>query len=307
MSSPVVNNRPWGGFAWVTLAYVVAIAVAGLTLRFLPTDWHVMSRMAVADLAATIVVFVFSRGLNNSSLYDAYWSVAPMVIAIWLALGPGRGRGLDARQALVLSLVSLYGIRLTYNWARGWTGLGHEDWRYVQMREANPRAYWLISFSALHLFPTLMVLLGVLPLYAALVTGSDGLNGLDLFAAVITLGAVTLEGVADNQLRAFRADPKNEKRICDVGVWAYSRHPNYFGEISFWCCLFLFGVAAGSPAWMAAGPAVMIGLFVGASIPMSEKRSLLRRPAYAEHQRKVSMLVPWFPKKDEGDSTPVAD
>ncbi len=296
MSTPVVTQRPWGGFAWVTLAYIVAIAVAALTLRFVPSDWHVLSAVAVADAAATLAIFAFSRGLNNTSVYDAYWSVAPMVIAFFLALGPGRGRELDGRQLMVLSLVSLYAIRLTWNWARGWTGLSHEDWRYVQMREAMPKAYWLVSLTGLHLFPTVMVLLGVLPLYAALVTGADGLNALDVVAALVTLGAVLIEGIADNQLRAFRRDPANTGRICDVGLWAFSRHPNYFGEILFWCGLFLFGLAAGAPAWMAVGPSVMVGLFVGASIPMSEKRSLQRRPEYAEHQRRVSMLVPWFPK-----------
>ncbi len=299
MSAPVVAHRPWGGFAWVTLAYIVAIAVAAMTLRFLPLEWHPLSQIAVADVAATIAVFAFSRGLNNTSLYDPYWSVAPMVIAFWLALGPGRGRGLDVRQLVILGLVSLYAVRLTLNWARGWSGLAHEDWRYVQMRVAAPKAYWLVSLCALHLFPTGMVLLGVLPLYAALVTGGDGFNPLDIVAGIVTLAAVLIEGIADQELRAFRADPKNEGRICNAGLWAFSRHPNYFGEIMFWCGLFLFGLAAGAPGWMVVGPLVMIGLFVGASIPMSEKRSLLRRPAYAEHQRRVSMLVPWFSQKPD--------
>ena len=106
-----------------------------------------------------------------------------------------------------------------------------------------------------------------------------------------------IEVVADRQKRAFRRDPANRGRFIATGLWAWSRHPNYFGEISFWVGLWLFGVAAGAPWWAAAGWISMVVLFAGASIPMAEKRSLARRPHYAEHQKRVSMLIPLPPKK----------
>jgi steroid 5-alpha reductase family enzyme len=95
-------------------------------------------------------------------------------------------------------------------------------------------------------------------------------------------------------MRAFARDPASRGRTIDTGLWAWSRHPNYLGEIGTWCGLYLFGLAA-DPSWWwtVAGPLVMVLLFETASIPMMEKRSLRRRPEFADYQRRVPRLVPW--------------
>lgn len=152
-----------------------------------------------------------------------------------------------------------------------------------------------MSLVALHLFPTVLVFIGVVPLYTAVVEAPAGFGWLDVVAALVTLGAIVIEAVADEQLRAFRRSTP-DGGICNVGLWSWSRHPNYFGEIGFWLGLYLFGLAAGAPWWTGIGFASMVALFLGATIPMAEKRSLARRPAYAEHQKKVSMLVPLPPR-----------
>jgi steroid 5-alpha reductase family enzyme len=297
MNAPFVPNRPWRDFAVVTLAYLVGFVVAGAVVNALPAEWHPIAVFALADVAATVAVFAFSFANDNTSFYDPYWSVAPVVIAVWLALGPGAARGLDARQVAVLALVTLYGMRLTFNWARGWAGIRHEDWRYVEFRQKTGKAYWLVSLSALHLFPTVMVLLGCLPLHAALVAPATPFGLLDVVAVVVTLAAIVIEALADEQLRAFRRSKRADGDICTVGLWSWSRHPNYFGEMSFWFGLWLFGVANGAPWWAALGWVAMVVMFVGATIPMAEKRSLSRRPHYADHQKRVSMVLPLPPKK----------
>jgi steroid 5-alpha reductase family enzyme len=295
MNAPVVSERPWSGFAIVGFAYVVAHLVAYAVVQALGGQ-HPLLIVAAADVAATIAVFVFSRAFDNSSFYDAYWSVAPASIALWLAFVPGGVEGLTLRQGLVLALVLFYAVRLTFNWARGWTGLKHEDWRYVDLRNKTGKLYWLVSFWALHFFPTVMVYLGIVPLQTALVDNPRGFGVLDVVAAIVTFGAVMIETIADEQLRNYRRSHPGGG-ICDVGLWSWSRHPNYFGEISFWVGLWIFGLAAGAPWWSVAGVLAMVGLFVGASIPMAEKRSIARRPHYVEHQKRVSMLIPLPPKK----------
>src|SRR5690606_1694239 len=113
-------------YALVTLAYVCALAVAALVVSVLP-ELSPLWAAAIADVAATIVIFVFGTVFRNSSFYDPYWSVAPIVLAGYWALTPTSGGVPTARIALVLAAVAIWGVRLTYNWASHWGGLGHED------------------------------------------------------------------------------------------------------------------------------------------------------------------------------------
>lgn len=284
--------------ALVASAYVAGFFAAWAAIAFYPGPQSPWVLVAVGDVVATLVVFAFSLVFRNTSFYDPYWSVAPMVIAPYLWLG-FEGEAVFGRQVLVTVLVWAWGARLTYNWARGWTGLDHEDWRYVDMREKTGAAFQLVNLFGLQMFPTVLVYLGCLPLLGALITGDGPLGPLDAVAALITLGATVIEGLADNQLRAFVQSGPPKGSVMDRGLWSWSRHPNYFGEISFWCGLALFGFAAGEtdPYLLLSGPVAMILLFVGVSIPMMEKRQGARKPAYADYRRRVSMLVPRPPKR----------
>lgn len=288
MSSPIIVRS----LAWVVVAYVVAF-IAAFAAGYAVRGQHPLIVAAVADIAGTIVIFLFSMLFNNSSFYDAYWSVAPIALGgywIWAA------RDHDPnvlRQGLVLGLVTLWGVRLTFNWARGWTGLGHEDWRYVDLRAKHGRMYWLVSFGGIHFFPTVLVFAGCLGLYAAVSDGTQPIGVLDGMAAAVTAFAVWLEATADKQLRRFVLSNPPQGAMLDSGLWAYSRHPNYLGEISFWFGLFLFGLAAGRGYWWtAAGPVSMLLLFLFVSIPMIEERHLQRRPAYSALMQRIPMLFP---------------
>jgi steroid 5-alpha reductase family enzyme len=278
------------GFAWVTVAYAVAAVAAFGVVRWVPAGWALWQVVLAADVVATVVVFGFSVAFDNSSVYDAYWSVAPMAIAPALAVV---GRAPVARKVIVVALVLLWGARLTYNWARGWAGMGHEDWRYVEHRR-HGRAYWVVSFVGIHMMPTLLVFAGCLSLFPALVTGAGPLGPIDALAFVVTAGAIALEGMADEQLRAFRLTNPPPGTILETGVWAWSRHPNYLGEVSLWWGLALFGLAAdGGAWWVLAGPVAITLLFTFISVPLLDKRSLARRPQYAEHMARVPALFPW--------------
>jgi steroid 5-alpha reductase family enzyme len=292
----VVNYlRMQRDFAWIVVAYVAAFVVAVVVA--LTGGWqHPIAVAFAADVAATIVVFAFSVAFGNSSFYDAYWSVIPPLIAVYWALcAVPEVNGL--RQAVVIALVWLWGARLTYNWARGWGGLGHEDWRYVDLRGQTGAGYWPVSFVGLHMMPTLQVFLGCLSLYPALVVGARPFGLLDCLAVLVTAGAIWIEARADKELVRFRRSQPPREAILDTGVWAYSRHPNYFGEMSFWWGLFLFGLSANpSYWWTIVGPVAITLLFRFASLPLIETRMLSRRPGFAAHQQRVSMVIPWFPR-----------
>lgn len=291
MSSRSPTSRT-AAFAYVTTAYALGSVLAWLVASRLLTGAPTWAVILAADAAATVAVFVFSVVFDNSSFYDPYWSVAPMVIAPWLFVSSASGAPF-ARKIMVLALVLLWGARLTWNWARGWQGLAHEDWRYVDMRKKSKRAYWLVSFVGIHMMPTLWVYLGCLALLPALATGTRPLGVLDALGLVVTGSAIAIETIADEQLRAFRLSAPRGGSILNRGLWALSRHPNYLGELSFWWGLWLFGLAADPSAYVTAlGPLSITVLFVFVSVPMLDRRSVARRPAYADHMARVPGLVP---------------
>ena len=143
---PIGDRASLAVLAWV---YVAALAVGtGVVLAL--DHWHPLTRLLVADLAATLTVFAASLTLDNTSVYDPYWSVAPFAIAIWWAAGDGVWSG---SEIWGLVLLGIWGARLTSNFLRGWPGLQHEDWRYDAYRRHGPgassRAVRLRSFHVL--------------------------------------------------------------------------------------------------------------------------------------------------------------
>jgi steroid 5-alpha reductase family enzyme len=166
------------------------------------------------------------------------------------------------------------------------------DWRYRDL-QAQTGVFWpVVNLCGIHLFPTVLVYLGCLAMWPAL-TSPTPFGLLDVIAAIVTLVAVVVEMVADLQRKAYTRNAA-AGGVLESGLWAWSRHPNYLGEIGFWCGLFLFAVATGWQAWWTlVGPAAMIALFLGISIPMIERRQVARRPEYAALQKRVPVLFPW--------------
>ncbi len=292
------RNKPLG-LALVTLSYVIA-TVAGLAaVRAWMPDGEIFWRFALADAVATGVIFAFSMAFRNSSFYDPYWSVKPMGVVVWLAaFAPEGTAALDLRVRLVTVLMLLYGARLTWNWARGWTGLDHEDWRYVDLARKTGAFYPLVSLTGIHYFPTVLVYLGCLPLFDAMLAGGDvPFGALDLLGAVVLLSGIVIEATADQQLRRFRLSRPPREKILETGLWRYARHPNYFGEMLVWWGAAFFGLAVGFSWYTFAGAAAITLLFVFISTPMIDERMLARRPAYGERMKRVSALIPWPPRR----------
>ncbi len=244
-------------FLIVIAAYALAGAAAVGTGILLQAQQPIVI-VGLADVAATIVIFLFSVITNNSSIYDPYWSVAPVPIALFWLLQPGSNGFANVRHVLIFALLCLWALRLTANWAMRWRGLSHEDWRYRDMRKQIGRLYWPISLLGIHLMPTVLI-----------------------------------EGTADVQMRRFRRTRSAEQTI-PPGLWSASRHPNYFGEVLIWWGLFLFVPLAHPDFWWAiAGPITILLLFLGISIPIMERHLLAEHPTYAEYKRRVSPFVPW--------------
>ncbi|MEU4562891.1 DUF1295 domain-containing protein [Actinoplanes sp. NPDC023936] len=276
-------------YAVVALTYLAAALAAGAAAALLLPGPHPLLVTFAADVVATLVVFAVSMVIRNASLYDPYWSVAPAVIVFAWVLGES---GEIVRQTTVLLLVLIWSVRLTWNWASSWRGLDQEDWRYVRLRAQRP-PFWLVNLVGIQLMPTVVVFAGLLAVWPAVAVPGRGFGVLDIVAVAVTAAAVAIEATAGRQLHRFAADPAHRGQIMASGLWRYSRHPNYLGEILFWWGMWLFGLAA-APGWWwtVVGPVTMVLLFTAVSIPMMDKRSLERRPAYEEHMRRVPALLP---------------
>ncbi len=279
-----IKNSKAKSIIVITVIYVLAAALGVavfMSLRYL--TWI---SLLIADVAATVFVFVFSLIFKNASVYDPYWSVQPIVIVAGFALTNN-----ISAPATILLLVSIvyWGIRLTGNWAYVFGGLNHQDWRYTKLQKDTGKFYPLINFLGIHLMPTLIVYLTTLP--AVYVTQYQlRANAGSYIGAAVCIGAATLQLAADMQMQRYRKS--GQHGLIRTGLWKYARHPNYLGEILMW-----WGVAIQAISvmpdhwWFAAGALANTILFLTVSIPMADKRQS-EKPGYAEYKAHTRSLLP---------------
>jgi steroid 5-alpha reductase family enzyme len=204
-------------------------------------------------------------------------------------------QALDARVWIVLALVTIWAARLGSHVLRRWRKLGHEDYRYAEMRRKRGGNFPFTSLFWIFWLQALLLWIISWPLQAAFLRGRP-LTWLDAVGVTLAVAGVVIEAVADTQLTRFRADPRNAQKVLDTGLWAWSRHPNYFGDFALWWGFFLLGIAAGGPWWIVLGPIVMSALLVHYSgAGLMEDTIGQRRPGYSDYVRRTSLFVPWPP------------
>merc|ERR1711953_457433 len=253
------------------------------------------------DLSCTGFIFIFSFIWNNSSCYDPYWSILPVLILRHQLINKDN---LSGRDYLIAAVVLVWGARLTYNWLRSFRTWSHQDWRYTGLRDScigwmSPLfglvTYWVV-FSGLgfHIYPTLSVFGGLLPGIYAIAEANAALNALDLLGGSISLAGVALQGTADNQLYAFRKSANFKPgSILKTGLWGRVRHPNYLGEMLFWIGLAVIGFAGTNNPYLFAGAAQMVLLITCYSAPAMDKKMLdSRGKSYKVYAAKTPCFIP---------------
>lgn len=270
-------------FVIVTIVYILAAVLGVFVYRWLPFDWWL--NLLIADVAATVLTFIFSVAFRNASVYDPYWSVQPIVILIAFAIG----KEMTLERVLLLIAVCFWGVRLTANWAYTFHDLTHQDWRYTMLKEKTGVFYPVINFVGIHMVPTLIVYGCTLPGVYALLHDSAWNAGSILFF-LLSVGAAVLQGTADIQMHRFRKHRTGT--FIRTGLWKYARHPNYLGEILMWWGVALAVVCVHPGAWyLCAGAAANTVLFLVVSIPMADNRQSAK-PGFAEYKKQTRMLLP---------------
>ena len=279
----------------LTICFVIYLLAFYFSFILLPeTTKNIWLEITLWHIYATLFIYFGSLLLKNSSLYDPFWSLAPLVIVIYLAI--------ISENSLITNLIILipivfWGIRLTRNWIIGWPGLKHEDFRYIDLKNT----YWIKreinNLFGIHLFPTLIVNLSLYPLLYVF-TYEISITFSLCIALLITFLGVVLEAIADEQMRNFRNNPANKGKTMKYKLWKYSRHPNYLGELLFWFGICLIGMNSNNaPILIILCPMAMMMLFVFVSCPLMDERSLKNRSDYHEYMEKTSQLFLLPPKE----------
>ncbi len=276
------ENRA-ASFIIVTLIYVLATVVGVYTYQALDFVWWLS--LLIADMVATIVTFVFSVLLKNASVYDPYWSVQPPVILVAFAL---KNR-LTALGVLLLIVVFFWAIRLTANWAYTFGNLTHQDWRYTMLSQKTGALYPFVNFTGIHMVPTLVVYACVLPAVYA-IKNALALTPMSVVFLCVSLLAASMQGIADLQMHQFRKN--RDGAFIQRGLWKYSRHPNYLGEILMWWGVGLAVVSAAPTAiGLLLGAIANTALFLLVSIPLADGRQS-KKEGFAEYKAQTRALLP---------------
>jgi len=247
----------------------------------------------IACCGIMVLVWLWSYRIKNGGVVDIFWSYNFPVIAIVLFLF---APGFETRKLLICGMVIVAGVRLgTHLAVRVLKHLRQEEPRYKQLRsewEPNAERKFFFFFQ----FQAISNVLLATPFFIAAINTKNELSPFEYAGIALWLVSVIGEALADAQLAGFKKDPSNKGKVCDTGLWGYSRHPNYFFEWLMWVSYFVF--ALGSPYGYLAiiSPAIILYLLLKVTgIPATEEQSIRSKgDAFKKYQQKTSAFVPWF-------------
>ena len=206
-------------------------------------------------------------------------------------------RPLNSVRVLLSISVILWGIRLTLNWIYTFDNLLWIDWRYKQLKEQSGKLYPLVNFLGIHLFPTIIVYLCILPL-AYVFYNESTLSVFVILFFITSILSFTMQGIADLQMHHFRKNRRST--FIRTGLWKYSRHPNYLGEILMWWSIGLasvFSLGFFNYFPLLIGASCNTLLFVFISIPLAEKHQASRKEGFEDYKKETRMLLPIYKRK----------
>lgn len=258
--------------------------------------WFLTAAGTAVAVGLFALTWLLSLKLDNFSFVDVTWSYALAVVAplyAWLA-----GGGWTQRKIIAVTMAVVWSVRLgTYLFFRVKRHHPHEDVRYAVLREKWRDALARNFFFFFQAQAVLIVLLAA-PVLLACLNPAPQLNLIEIAGALLWLTGICGEALSDAQMQRFKADPASKGKVCQVGLWRYSRHPNYFFESVVWWGFWLF--ACGSPwGWVTLyAPLLMLHFLLRVTgIPLTEECAVKSKgDAYREYQRTTSAFVPWPPK-----------
>jgi len=254
--------------------------------------------------AVLVIIFMsllwyIGKQKNNYGIVDVGWTLSLVILAVVYFFFT---EGFFLRKLLITSMVCFWGLRLGgYLFFTRILGNHPEDQRYTQFRKEYGEAVDRKFFTNIFMFQGLLDVVLSLPFLLACVNNKTEIHALEWFAVFLFVFAVCSEALADYQLHKFKQDPANKGKNCEVGLWYYSRHPNYFFEWVIWVSWGLFALPSEYGFLGLISPILMyIFLTKFTGVPMTEKFILEKKgDVYREYQKTTSEFFPWFKKIDK--------
>ena len=292
-------NEKYRGLIIVFLSYLIALGF-GLFSYLSLNDSNIMKEseekyrqlviIFICDVISTIVIWFIGVLINTASIYDPYWSVQTPIIIICLLI---KYQNLNVGNLIYLELILFWGIRLTYNYTKTFHDISYIDWRYKQIKEKTGKLYQVVNLLGICLVPTIIVYAASIPSFLFVIDNLK-FEYIQIIGYVVILISVFIEMKADIDLHEFKKIRNDRNEIIRIGLWKYSRHPNYFGEICFWYGVAMVYVFCDfTKNWYYIFGAVLDNaLFLGISIPLAEKNLRTYKEGYDEYKKNTSMLIP---------------
>ena len=252
-----------------------------------------LSLLVVAALMTG--VWLLSLARKDASIVDVFWGLGFVLVAVaYVAVTDGD----TGRKALITTLVAVWGVRLSLyilwrNWGKG------EDHRYRRWREAAGGRFWWVSFFQVFLLQGALLWLISMPILAAqFAEEPDRLTVIDLLGTLVWGVGFTFEAMGDWQLARFKADPANKGKVMRSGLWAYTRHPNYFGDATIWWGYFIIAAGTTDGYLTFFSPVLMTVLLLRVSgVALLESTQAKTKPGYRDYIESTSAFLPWFPRR----------
>ncbi|UCH87099.1 MAG: DUF1295 domain-containing protein [Dehalococcoidia bacterium] len=246
-------------------------------------------------LAYMVAVWLLSLVARNASIVDIFWGLGFVLLAVVYFVATD---GFVGRKALITTLVSIWGLRLALyvlwrNWGRG------EDYRYQKWRqEAGEKFWWTSLFQVFLLQGALLWLISAPILAAQFNDDPDYFTVFDLLGTLAWGVGFFFEAVGDWQLARFKSDPANKGKVMRRGLWAYTRHPNYFGDATLWWGYYLIAAGTAGGYWTFFSPILMTVLLLRVSgVALLERTQIETKPQYRDYIESTSAFFPWFPRE----------
>lgn len=283
-------SRKVKGILILLAVYLLAFAVAIFSFLMLEKTFNVLINIFICDVIATIIVWIAGIFLKSASVYDPYWSLQTVMIYIPLMI---HYDNISFGSILYLIFIMFWAIRLTYNFFVGFNDISYVDWRYQKIKRHTKKAFQIVNLVGIHLVPTLIVYAASVPAFLYVINQND-FTFYNIIGLSIMLFATLIELIADNNMHKFKKTRKDKSEIINVGLWKYSRHPNYLGEIMFWYGVaFVFILNNLSMWYVIIGAILNTLLFIFISIPLAENHMEEYKYGFKEYKKHTRMLIPF--------------